>query len=448
MPLQLQEQFFNSLNLELHNTYGPTEASVNATAFACKPINEQQRVPIGRPIANTKIYILNEAMRPVPIGIAGELYIGGDGLARGYLNKPELTAERFIANPFSAQPGARLFRTGDLVRYLRDGMIEYLGRIDHQVKIRGYRIELGEIEAALLEETDINQAVLVARQDNPDDKRLVAYIVSKGSQELSITQLSITELRNYLKDRLPDYMIPSAFVMLDKLPLNPNGKVDRRALPEPEQTRTAVAMYVPPRSPMEEIIAGVWSEILRMPAIGVHDNFFEMGGHSLLATQVVSRLRNSVGIELSVRSLFEHPTIAELAARIMFSEQGEYGEQVGSSIAVRGRGNKVALSFAQQRLWFLDKLEMEQATYNIPLALRLKGELNTDALATSINKIVQRHEVLRTIFIEQEGEPQQFILPELKIDLTMVELSHLPTEEREASARQMEIGRASCRERV
>jgi surfactin family lipopeptide synthetase A len=269
-------------------------------------------VPIGRPIANTQLYILDPVLQPVPIGIPGELYIGGDGLARGYLNRPDLTAEKFIPNPFGSEPGARLYKTGDLARHRPDGNLEFLGRLDHQVKLRGFRIELGEIEAVLGGHPAVREAVVVVREDVPGDMRLVAFVVS--DQEPAPAS---RELRAFLQAKLPDYMIPSVFIRLDILPLTPNGKVDRRALPAPDQARPAPEdAFVAPRTPVEEGLARIWAQVLGLEQVGIHDNFFELGGHSLLAMRVISRLRDTFHMELPLRSLFEAPTVAGLALTI------------------------------------------------------------------------------------------------------------------------------------
>ncbi|MBE9125474.1 amino acid adenylation domain-containing protein [Coleofasciculus sp. LEGE 07092] len=296
---------------QLLNTYGPTEGTVVATAYKVKastPIKKE--VPIGRALANVQTYILDRNLQPVPIGIPGELHIGGLGLARGYLNRPDLTQEKFIANPFSNDPNARLYKTGDRVRYLPDGNIEFIGRLDNQVKIRGFRIELGEIEAVLSQHPQVKEAVVIAREDQPGNKRLVAYFVSNSQQVIT------DELRSFLKTKLPEYMVPSAFVKLDKLPLTPNGKVDRRALPVPEIEDTLSNNFVAPSTPSEEQLAAIWSSVLDIERVGIHDNFFELGGHSLLATQVISRIRQAFEVELQLRALFEAPTVDELAKRI------------------------------------------------------------------------------------------------------------------------------------
>jgi acyl carrier protein len=272
---------------------------------------------IGRPIANTQLYILDGNLHPVPIGVPGESHIGGDGLARGYLNRPELTPEKFIANPFSEEPGARLYKTGDRARYLPDGNIEFLGRMDDQVKIRGYRIELGEIETVLSQHSSLREAVVLAREDSPGDRRLVAYAVAAPG-----CAPSVHELRSFLQQKLPEYMVPSAFVFLESLPLTPNGKLDRKALPAPDQTRPELEeTFVAPRTPVEETLASIWSDVLKVDTIGIHDNFFELGGQSQLATQLISRIRDTFKFDLPLRSLFEAPTIYGLAQRVQ--ELGE-----------------------------------------------------------------------------------------------------------------------------
>jgi amino acid adenylation domain-containing protein len=291
------------------NGYGPTECTVCTTMIECT--DSKVAPPIGRPLPNTQVYILDAQKQLVPIGVPGELYIGGVGVTRGYLNRPELTADRFIPNPFSNDSGSRLYKTGDLVRYLRDGNIEYLGRIDHQVKIRGFRIELGEIEAVLRQNPAVEDAVVIGKEYDFHDKRLVAYVVPSQEQVFSTS-----ELRRYLKQKLPDHMVPSAFVRLEALPLTPNDKVDRRALPMPDRIRSVAETFAPPLTPFEEALAGIWSEVLRLDSVGIHDNFFELGGHSLLATQVISRLPQAFGIELPLQTIFEAPTLGELSERL------------------------------------------------------------------------------------------------------------------------------------
>ncbi|MGZ5015804.1 MAG: non-ribosomal peptide synthetase, partial [Methylobacter sp.] len=308
LPADLVMRFQEKLPAELHNLYGPTEASVDVSYWACVPGSIDSAIPIGRPIANISLYILDRQLNPVPVGTPGELHIGGIGLGRGYLKRPGLTAEKFIPNPFE-QNGSRLYKTGDLVRYRPDGNIDYLGRIDHQVKIRGFRIELGEIEARLLEIPAVKEAVVIAREDQPGDKRLAAYLVAADS-------IDVEALKARLKDTLPDYMIPGAFVLLDSMPLSANGKLDRKRLPQPDRVGTAEQAYVAPRTATEAILTGIWAEVLGVEQVGVEDNFFELGGHSLLATQLVSRLCNTFKIELPLKMLFEASTVEKLAEKV------------------------------------------------------------------------------------------------------------------------------------
>jgi amino acid adenylation domain-containing protein len=307
LPVALQERVLSNLNVNLHNLYGPTEACIDATFWTCKEGIERQVVPIGRPIANTQTYILDEYLQPLPIGIPGELHIGGVGLARGYLNRLELTKEKFIPNPFEEAAKSRLYKTGDLARYLPDGTIEYLGRIDNQVKIRGFRIELGEIEVILNQHSDVQTSCIIAREDTPGQKQLVAYVVAH--QQVTPT---ISELRHSLKAKLPEYMIPQVFVMLESLPLTPSGKIDRRALPKPDLHSQPKDKFVAPRTPTEEILAQIWAEVLKVEQVGIHDNFFELGGDSILSIQIITRARQG-GLQLTVKQLFAHQTIAELA---------------------------------------------------------------------------------------------------------------------------------------
>ncbi len=335
----------------LINEYGPTETVVGCCVYE---VAGGQRlagaVPIGRPIANTRLYVLDAYLNPVPIGVAGELYIGGDGLARGYLNRPELTAERFVADPFGTEPAARLYRTGDLARYLPDGNLEFLGRLDDQVKVRGYRIELGEIESLLDQHPSVRESAVVVREEGGHDKRLVAYLVACEES----AALSTSELHSYLRGRLPDYMVPQTFVLLDEMPLTPNGKVDRRALPTPEGGRPAMeAEYVGPRTGVEEEMARIWAEVLGVKQVGVYDNFFELGGHSLLATQVVSRVRKNMEVELPLRALFEEPTVAGLTGAVT---QRRGGRQDNPTIKIEraNRGN------VGQLLKRLDQLSDEE----------------------------------------------------------------------------------------
>ncbi|AVH62573.1 non-ribosomal peptide synthetase [Nostoc sp. 'Peltigera membranacea cyanobiont' N6] len=435
-------QWLSKLNdCTLHNHYGPSESHVVTTfSLTNSSVNTWPLLPpIGRPIANTQIYILDKYLQLVPVGVPGELYIGGVSLARGYLNLPELTQEKFISNPFekaavrlrSLNGGSKLYKTADLARYLPDGNIEYLGRIDNQVKIRGFRIELGEIETVLNQHGDVQVSSVIVREDRPGQKQLVAYIVPQ--KEVIPT---ISELRQFLKAKLPDYMVPSTFVILEALPLTPNGKVDRRALPAPDLLSEIADKFVAPRNPIEETLALIWCQVLRLEKVGIYNNFFELGGHSLLATQVISRLPEAFGTLLPLRSLFESPTIAQLSEVIL-------GEllQTGSSLILPAifpvtTRQDIPLSWAQERLWFLHHLEGESGAYTMPFAMRLVGNLNIKALEQAVGEMVQRHEVLRTRFEIKDDKPVQVIAPDIIITLPVVNLQNVvdPTKQVEQLA--------------
>jgi amino acid adenylation domain-containing protein/thioester reductase-like protein len=416
----------------LHNHYGPSESHLVANLTLDNPVeNWPPRPPIGRAIANTQIYILDQYLQPVPVGVPGELHIGGVSLARGYFNRSELTQAKFIPNPFEKSGESRLYKTGDLARYLLDGNIEYLGRIDNQVKIRGFRIELGEIEAVLSQHSDVQANCAIAREDHPGHKRLVAYIVPQPK----VTP-KITELRSFLKSKLPEYMVPAAFVILESLPLTPNGKVDRRALPAPDLDYDLLDKYLAPRTPMEEILTLIWTQVLKVGQVGIHDNFFELGGHSLLATQLISRIRTSFKVELPLRSIFATPTIAELSHNIQRLQQQDL-EISAPPILPRGENAEIPLSFAQQRLWFLDQLEPNSSSYNFPVGLRLVGTVNVAALEQSLIEIIHRHEALRTNFVSVDGQLKQIIQTETNWTVTVVELQHLPFTEQKTAAQKL-----------
>src|SRR5215813_1026952 len=393
----------NSLpDCHLINGYGPTESTTFASYFAIQDLEAGEGVPIGKPIANTQIYILDRDLEPVPVGVAGELYIGGAGVARGYWNRPELTAEKFLADPFCKEAGARMYRTGDLGRWRGDGNIEYRGRNDFQVKIRGFRIELGEIENCLNEHAGVREAVVVAREDTAGDKRLVAYYTSSEEEVFSVEQL-----RTHLAAALPEYMVPAAYVRLERMPLTPNGKLDRKALPAPDETAVVRRGYEEPQGEVEVAIARIWQELLGLERVGRQDHFFELGGHSLLAVQLVSRLRERLGVEVALRDVFAEPMLARLA------------EAAGKAGAVQGvlqpmpRPGRLPLSWAQQRLWFLAQMdEAAGAAYHLPGALRLHGLLNREALRATLDRLVARHEILRTrIESAEDGQPVQVIAP-------------------------------------
>ena len=480
----------------LWNLYGPTETTVYSTM--CRVISAEGPISIGTPIGNTQCYVLDPHLQPLPIGVAGELHIGGAGLARGYLNRPELTAEKFIHHPFSDEPGARLYKTGDLARYLPDGNIEFLGRLDNQVKIRGFRIELGEIEAALQEHPAVSAAVVVMREDRPDDKRLVTYVVPKQAPAPTPG-----ELRGFLGRRLPEFMLPSRFEFLPSLPLTPSGKVDRGALPAPGESRPeASAAFVAPGSELEEKLAGIWRDVLRLDRVGVHDNFFDLGGNSLLATQVISAVRKEFASQVPLRRLFEMPTLSGLALAVVESQAEQVGpadtcrildelqeagtpteffsreprnledagaidlrqriaglpahqltllevrlrqklEEAsgGQGIPRRSGTGPSPLSFAQERLWFLDQLETRSPVYNIAQAVRWKGPLDRLALEKALHAVVARHESLHTVFRSVEGIPVQVVTPDWALPFEVIDLRGHPSGEEEVRRRLKERSR-------
>ena len=383
------------------NAYGPTEATIGVAIYRVPRLSLSATIPIGKPIANTRIYILDVYGEPVPIGVTGELYIGGAGVARGYLNRPELTAEKFLLDPFVMEPGARMYRTGDLGRWLVDGNIEFVGRNDLQVKIRGFRIELGEIETSLSDYDGIRNAVVIVREDTTGDKRLVAYYSSVAPG----TAIGAEQLRAYLLARLPEYMVPAAYVYLEAMPLTPNGKLDRKALPAPEHDAYATHGYEPPRGDTEQRLAAIWAEVLDLEHIGRHDSFFELGGHSLLAVQVTSRLRQGFSVEVAVRDLFIHTALADLATFIESATRMD----LPSSIVPCARSGRLPLSFAQQRLWFLAQMQGISEAYHISFGLRVRGSLNHAVLSRALDRILARHEALRTTFVFVGEEPVQQI---------------------------------------
>ena len=429
------------LGIPVWNFYGPTENTVwttcNLIAGASQTAVSAALTSIGRPIADMQVYLLSDYLQPVPIGVTGELFIGGKGLARGYLNSPELTMEKFVPNPFSGKPGQRLYRTGDLARYLSDGNIEFLGRLDHQVKLRGFRIELGEIETALSQHPNVAQAVVKIREDRPGDKRLVAYTTAEGVMP------SANEMRRFLQLSLPDYMLPSAFVLLEAMPLTPNKKVDRQALPAPDYSGSGVIpQFAEPLDPVKEVLANIWARVLGLENISVHDNFFEHGGHSLLATQVMSRIREAFHVELPLRALFESPTIAELAEKLEAAIQTQQGLQAPPLVPI-ARNRKLPLSFAQQRLWFLDQLEPGSSFYNIARAVQLRGPLKVDALSEALNEIVNRHESLRTVF-GSDGDQFQAIAAPQSVHLPLINLAAVSDAQRNIESERVaaeEIGK-------
>jgi amino acid adenylation domain-containing protein len=408
----------------LWNMYGPTETTVCSTV---QRVANVDRVTLGRPIANTQIYILDRHLNPVPIGVAGELHIGGEGLARGYLNHPELTVEKFIANPFNADTAPRLYKTGDLARYLPDGNIEFLGRIDNQVKIRGHRIELGEIEAVLGQYPAIREAVVLAREDTPGDRCLVAYVVTAEG-----FTPSVTELRSLLQQQLPEYMLPAAFVFLDSLPLTPNGKLNRAAFPAPGQSRPKLdEAYSPPLTLTEELLAQIWAEVLKINHIGIHDNFLALGGNSLRATQIIARTRNILNKELFISDIFSNGTIAKLA-RLLTQRTAKADAPSAESIQPIGRHRRLPLSFSQERVWFIQRLYPSNIAYHFQSLFYFTGSLSVDALERSLSEIVRRHEIFHTTFPAIDGNPVQLIHNAFSVSLPVMDLQELPDHEREA----------------
>ncbi|HKV11511.1 MAG TPA: amino acid adenylation domain-containing protein, partial [Thermoanaerobaculia bacterium] len=406
----------------LYNLYGPSEDTTYST-FALLATGSE--APIGRPLADTRVYLLDARGEPVPVGVPGELFLAGEGLARGYLGRPDLTAERFVPDPFATAPGARLYRTGDLARWRASGDMDFLGRIDHQVKVRGFRVELGEIEAALARHPQVREVVVMARDDGERGKRLVAYVTPRG--------VAASELRHFLRESLPEHMVPSAFVRLDALPLSPNGKVDRKALPDPGLPGVDRAPAAP-RSGAEELLAGLVAEVLGVPRVGLHDDFFALGGHSLLATRLVARVARVFGVELPVSAVFVTPTVSGLAARIA-ARIAQAGPALPAPplVPVPRDGSPLPLSFAQKRLWLLDRIEPGNPAYNVPGAVRLAGPLDLAALERCLGGIVRRHEALRTVFRMDRGQPVQAIQP-AAARLPLVDLSDLPAPAREAEA--------------
>ncbi len=434
----------------LINEYGPTETVVGCCTYEVRAEDPRSgSVIIGRPISNTQLYILDRHRNPVPAGVAGELYIGGDGVARGYLNRAELSAQKFLPDPFSSREGAMLYKTGDLARYRKDGNLEFLGRIDSQVKVRGYRIELGEIEAALMEQPGVKMCAVLVREDEPGDKQLVAYAVAEDG-----IKLTVEELRQSLQRKLPKYMVPAHIVMLETFPLTTNGKVDRKALPAPTGRRTdsgeAVAAAeshetppangdqvnnvstrerVRPQTETEKALVTIWMEVLRVENPGVNDDFFDLGGHSLLAIKIISRIRDVFGVDLATQSLFEHPTIAGLAG-VLADSRNAGG--IAQHIERRTTSGPTALSFAQEQLWFLNQLAPDSPVYNVLDVIRFDGQYHAEATKKSLQELARRHEVLRTTFCYGDGRPMQTVLPGIDLAFQEIDLDSLGVEKRES----------------
>jgi len=410
---------------EVTSLGGATEATVWSNWYPVGEVDpEWPSIPYGRPMPNAQYHVLDQGLNPCPVGVPGDLYIGGDCLCVGYAHQPDLTAAAFIPDPFG-KPGARLYRTGDRARCFPDGNLEFLGRVDHQVKIRGFRIELGEIEVALARHAGVREAVVLAREDVPGDKRLVAYVVPAGGE--------LPDLRDFLRQSLPDYMVPAAFVELEALPVTPNGKLDRNALPAPQWDHGETDEGAAPSTPTEQALAALWREILGVDHVGIHDSFFDLGGHSLLATQLVARIRESFHVEMPLRAVFQAPVLGELAAALDLAAGGGAAsmEEIRRTFrknAIRPippvqRSGLLPLSFPQQRLWLVERLTPAGAAYHIPYAFRLRGALDVAALEYALGMLVERHEVLRTRFVERDGRPWQEILPPEPVTRTLEDLA-------------------------
>ncbi|MFY9622653.1 MAG: amino acid adenylation domain-containing protein [Pyrinomonadaceae bacterium] len=414
-PLQLREWKSAYPHVTLVNMYGITETTVHVTYKEVKEREIEENVSnIGGPIPTTTTYLMDSKLRLLPIGVPGEVCVGGDGVSRGYLDREDLTRQKFIQNPY--KPEERIYRSGDLAKLLPNGQMVYLGRMDDQVQIRGFRVELGEVRSHLLEHPSVAKAEIIARQIHSETLELVAYVEP-------ISEVNVTDLRNHLAQTLPSYMVPSAFVMMKSLPMTSNGKVDRRALPAPEHTRPELdGGFAAPRTIVEEIMAGIWMQVLEIERVGINDNFFDLGGHSLLATQIISLIRETFQIELPLRALFEKPTVAALA-QVVDTQRLDAEQMQLPAISPLPRDGQLPLSFAQQRLWFLEQLDPGSPLYNCPGAAHLKGSLDVDALEASLNGVIRRHESLRTRFATVGGEPVQVISSEWKVRLSVEEIS-------------------------
>ncbi|HWG89059.1 MAG TPA: condensation domain-containing protein, partial [Candidatus Acidoferrales bacterium] len=412
LPRTLVDAFYSCGHIKrVFNLYGPSESTTYSTFALCRK-GDGGAPAIGRPIGNTRAYVLDQYLQPLPAGARGELYLSGCGVARGYLNRPDLTSERFIADPFVA--GARMYRTGDLSRWRADALLEFLGRADQQVKVRGFRVEPAEIEAVIKEHPEIKQALVIARESGTAGKQLFAYVVPNGGS------VDVGTLQRSLAERLPRHMVPSAIVPLSALPLTPNGKIDRRALPAPEWLSQGNSA---PRTPLDQELSRIFCEVLSRDHVGVYDNFFDLGGHSLMAMRVVGRVRAIFGVDITTRAFFDAPTVSALAAQI--------GAQsiTGSLPVFHQRPQHAPASASQQRLWFLHKLQ-GSTHFHIPEALRLRGNLNAAAMESAINEVVARHESLRTHFVEIDGEPAQIVLPDLATPLPLLDLTGLDDAEK------------------
>ncbi|NEO40840.1 MAG: amino acid adenylation domain-containing protein [Moorea sp. SIOASIH] len=427
------EMFKGLPHCTLYNFYGPSEADlVTAYRFSDRPESWPVYPPIGKAAVNVNVYILDSKLQPVPIGIPGELYVSGGGLARGYFNRPEITAEKFIANPFSVDANSRLYKTGDLARYLPDGNIEFLGRIDSLVKVRGFRVELGEVEAALSKHPQVSQAVAQVFGESAREKYLVAYFIPQQKQTVTVEAL-----RRFLQAQLPDYMMPSVFVEMESFELTPNGKVNRRALREPTTMRPSLGQaFVAPRTPTEEILAGIWQDVLGLERVGIHDNFFDLGGHSLRAMEAIALSRKALQGELSIQDFFGAPTIAEIAQHLETASHQSLHLDKPPLQPRPVQSGREPISYTQQEFWFFEQLYPGNQLYHLHLVYHLTGRLNVTALEQSLREIVRRHETLRSSFACVNGEVIYAIAPEPVYSFSVVDLRELPPQEREPEAKQ------------
>ena len=437
LPAELQTRFFTEFGTaaELHNLYGPTEAAIDVTSWACRSEDDRGSVPIGRPIANLRVYVLDHNLHPVPIGVPGELYLAGVGLARGYLGQPGLTAQTFIPDPFARRRGERMYKTGDLCRWTPEGVLDFLGRLDHQVKVRGYRVELGEVESQLLASESVREAVVLTDQDTTGSRRLVAYVVSaQGANPTS------AELKSWLLTKLPEYMVPTAFVFLSQLPLTISGKVDRRALPAPALGRAGhLAGYTAPVTPTEEMVADIFREVLNVEEVGREESFFELGGHSLLAASVTSRIRTAFNVEVQLRTLFEAPTVFALAEHIDSTMRNpDQGREPAPSPDLRNREGIVPLSYTQERFWFIAQLAEGSSLNNTSTMIPLSGPFDLSALQSALGELIRRHETLRTTFDVQDGEPVQLIAAPRRPEVAVMDLRRLPHERRQEELKRLQ----------
>ncbi len=411
------------------NSYGPTETAIYSVVrnLTVEDAAGEGYVPIGKPLDNTKLYVLNRKLVPVPVGIPGELYIGGDGLSPGYLNLPEMTDERFILNPFGTHPEEKIYKTGDLVQYFNDGNLVFLNRVDSQVKIRGFRIELGEIESAISQFQGIKDNVVIVREDTPGDKKLVGYLILNEPEGIDLT-----DLRHFLTTKLPDYMVPTAFMVMDQFPVTLNGKVDRKRLPAPEETMSQVtADYVAPVSDTEKQLVSIWSEVLKIENIGITDNFFELGGNSLIAAMLLTRINRVINIRLPMRLLFQKQTIQEIAKELERQKPSKDASGSAQTIPHLENSTDVSpLSPGQKRLWFVENFEPGNRAYNLPFDYKIKGELDPSILEKSFQELINRHESLRTVLKSEEGVPFQKVMDSFDFKLVVVNLDKLPESDR------------------